>query len=97
MKDIPKLENEAEERAFWEEADSTEYVDWSKAKPASFPNLKPSLKTISLRLPEDVIERYKTLANKSDVPYQSLMKLALAKDIDEKTKQPKRSATKLTR
>ncbi|MFP4231281.1 MAG: BrnA antitoxin family protein, partial [Spirochaetaceae bacterium] len=62
MKDIPQFNNEEEERQFWAEHDSTEYVDWSKAKPAVFPNLKPSTKTISLRLPESMLEELKRLA-----------------------------------
>ncbi|MFP4704494.1 MAG: BrnA antitoxin family protein, partial [Spirochaetaceae bacterium] len=75
MKDIPQFNNEEEERQFWAEHDSTEYVDWSKAKPAVFPNLKPSTKTISLRLPESMLEELKRLADQNDVPYQSLVKV----------------------
>src|ERR1700734_4109591 len=78
LKPIPKFANEAEERAFWESHDTTDYVDWSRAKLVSFPNLKPSTKTISLRLPEDVLNTIRSHANKLDVPYQSLMKLWLA-------------------
>jgi len=73
---------EAEERAFWESNNSTAYVDWSQSQQASFPNLKPSTKTISLRLPEALLERIKTEANKRDVPYQSLIKAWLADDIE---------------
>jgi predicted DNA binding CopG/RHH family protein len=72
MNNIPKFKSEAEEREFWANADSTEYIDWAKARKAVFPDLKPSLKTISLRLPEFMIEELKLLANKRDVPYQSL-------------------------
>ena len=75
---IPAFENEAEERAFWESHDSTNYVDWSKVQPARFPNLKPSSKSISLRLPLDLLERIKIAANKRDVPYQSLIKIWLS-------------------
>jgi len=82
-KKIPKFKNEDEERDFWEEHDSTEYIDWSKAQRAIFPNLKPSTKTISLRLPESMIEELKLLANKRDVPYQSLLKIFLAEKIEE--------------
>ncbi|MFO7870564.1 MAG: BrnA antitoxin family protein [Kiritimatiellia bacterium] len=82
MKTIPKFKTEEGERKFWAKHDSTEYVDWSKAKRAVFPNLKPSTKTISLRLPEPMLEELKLLANKRDVPYQSLLKLFLAERID---------------
>ena len=77
-KKIPDFASEAEERAFWEEHDSTDYVDWNRAKPIEFTQLKPSTKTISLRLPEILLNDIKTLANKQDVPYQSLMKILLA-------------------
>ena len=82
MKDIPKFKNEDEEREFWTEHDSTEFVDWSKAKRGVFPNLKPSTKTISLRLPESMLEELKLLANKNDVPYQSLVKVFLSERIE---------------
>ncbi|MGA7341084.1 MAG: BrnA antitoxin family protein [Terracidiphilus sp.] len=81
-KAIPEFKNEAEEFEFWSStgpgADSTKYVDWSKAKRAKFPNLRPSLRTISVRLPVAMIEDLKILANKRDVPYQSLLKVFLA-------------------
>lgn len=82
-KSIPKFRNEDAERKFWAEQDSTEYLDWSKAKRAIFPNLKPSTRTISLRLPESVLEGLKLLANKRDIPYQSLMKVFLVERIEE--------------
>ncbi len=82
MKKIPKFKSTEEEGKFWAEHDSTEYVDWSKAKRAVFPNLKPSTKTISLRLPQSMIEELKLLANKRDVPYQSLLKVFLAERIE---------------
>ena len=82
MKTIPKFKTEEAERKFWATHDSTEYVDWSKAKPAVFPNLKPSTKTISLRLPQPMLEELKLLANKRDVPYQSLLKVFLSERID---------------
>ena len=81
-KPIPVFKSEAEERAFWESHDSTDYVDWSKAKRVRFPNLKPSTKAISLRLPVDLLERIKIAANRRDVPYQSLIKVWLAERID---------------
>jgi predicted DNA binding CopG/RHH family protein len=80
---IPTFKSEVAERTFWEKHDSSDYVDWSKAEPASFPNLKPSTTTISLRLPDSLLDRIKIEANKRDVPYQSLIKAWLAQDIDE--------------
>ncbi len=81
MKTIPEFENEAEERKFWESHDSTEYLDWSKAKRINLPNLKPSSTSISLRLPNGLLERIKIAANKRDVPYQSLIKTWLAEKV----------------
>ena len=69
---IPAFESEAQERAFWESHDSTDYVDWSKAGRVRFSNLKPSSKAISLRVPLDLLERIKIEANRRDVPYQSI-------------------------
>lgn len=77
-KRIPKFKNEDEEREFWASHDSTNYIDWAKAKDVVMPSLKPTLKTISIRLPEIMIEELKLLANKKDVPYQSLMKMFIA-------------------
>jgi predicted DNA binding CopG/RHH family protein len=82
-KKIPTFENEDEEREFWATHDSTEYLDWAKAKRAVFPNLKPSTKSISLRLPESILASLKMLANKRDVPYQSLLKVFLAEKVEE--------------
>ncbi|MGC3872884.1 BrnA antitoxin family protein [Halomonas sp. GXIMD04776] len=84
LKKMPEFKTEAEEREFWESHDSTEYVDWRRAQPASFPKLKPSTKTISLRLPETLLDRIKIEANKRDMPYQSLIKAWLSEDVDEK-------------
>lgn len=81
MKKIPKFKNEAAERKFWQTHDSTEYLDWSKAQRVSFPNLKPSTQTISIRLPEGLLNRLKSIANKQDVPYQSLIKMFLQNQI----------------
>jgi predicted DNA binding CopG/RHH family protein len=75
---LPHFTSEAEERAFWQEQDSAEYVDWSKAERIRLPNLKPSTTTISLRLPAGMLDELKVLANQRDVPYQSLLKLFLA-------------------
>ena len=80
---IPKFKTEDEERLFWESNDSADYVDWDNAKNIILPNLKPSLKNISIRLPEIMIEELKILANKKDVPYQSLMKIFIAERIDK--------------
>ncbi|WP_048305805.1 BrnA antitoxin family protein [Halomonas sp. PR-M31] len=84
LKKMPEFTTEAEEREFWESHDSTEYVDWSRAQPVSFPKLKPSTKTISLRLPETLLDRIKIEANKRDMPYQSLIKAWLSEDVEEK-------------
>jgi predicted DNA binding CopG/RHH family protein len=81
-KPIPRFRSEEEEQEFWAEHDSTDYVDWSKARRTILPNLKPSTRTISLRLPETMLEELKVLANKRDVPYQSLLKIFLAERID---------------
>jgi len=77
-KQLPKFESEEEERKFWAEHDSTDFVDWAVARRRAFPNLRPTLRTISLRLPESMIGHLKTLANKRDIPYQSLLKQFLA-------------------
>ncbi|MFH1488112.1 MAG: BrnA antitoxin family protein [Pseudomonadota bacterium] len=82
-KTIPEFRNEDEEREFWASHDSTDYLDWSAAKEVLMPNLKPTLKTISIRLPEMMIEELKLLANKRDVPYQSLMKMFLAERVEQ--------------
>jgi predicted DNA binding CopG/RHH family protein len=81
-KKIPKFKNEAEERLFWQQNDSSDYIDWSEAEEAVFSKLKPSTRTISIRLPESMIEELKLLANKRDVPYQSLLKIFLSERID---------------
>jgi len=77
LKPLPKFRTEAAERKFWETHDTTSYVDWSQAKLARFPSLKPSTKSISLRLPLDLLERIRVEANRRDVPYQSLIKVWL--------------------
>ena len=83
MKKIPKFKSEKEENEFWASHDSADYVDWNKGKRAVFPNLRPSLRSISLRLPESMLEELRLLANKRDVPYQSLMKIFLSERIDK--------------
>ena len=82
-KDVPSFKTEDEERDYWASQDSTEHVDWSSARRVIFPNLKPSLKTISVRLPQSMIDQLKVLANRRDVPYQSLMKVFLAERIEQ--------------
>ncbi len=81
-KKIPKFSNEAEERMFWQQTDSSEYIDWDEAEDVLLPNLKPSTRTISIRLPESMIDELKLLANKRDVPYQSLLKMFLSERIN---------------
>jgi predicted DNA binding CopG/RHH family protein len=83
LKPIPQFESEEKEREFWASHDSTEHVDWSRAKPTVFPRLKPTTQTISLRLPEALLEHLKMLANKRDVPYQSLLKVFLAERVEQ--------------
>jgi len=82
-KQIPKFRSEEDERKFWAKSDSTEFIDWESAQKRKFPDLKPSLRTISLRLPVSMIEDLKVLANKRDVPYQSLLKVFLAERLEK--------------
>ena len=82
-KGVPRFKTEDEERDYWASHDSTEHIDWSSARRVIFPNLKPSLKTISIRLPQSMIDQLKVLANRRDVPYQSLMKVFLAERIEQ--------------
>ena len=83
-KEIPHFDNEDEEREFWATHDSTDYIDWDKAeKNLVFPRLKPSTRPVSIRLPESLIAELKMLANKRDIPYQSLMKTFLAEKVRE--------------
>ena len=83
MKPAPEFQSEDEEREFWATHDSTEFIDWRSAARRTFPNLKPTLRTISLRLPVYMIEDLKVLANKRDVPYQSLLKVFLAERLEK--------------
>ncbi len=80
---IPKFRTEEEERNFWSSHDSTEYIDWSKVKDVTLSNLKPSVRSISIRLPEIMIEELKLLAHKKDIPYQSLMKIYISEKMRE--------------
>ena len=87
LKETPTFKSEEEEREFWATHDSTEYVDWDKAEAVVLPKLKPSTKTISLRLPELMLNELRVIANKRDVPYQSLIKMFLKERIDKELKQ----------
>ncbi|TVS11371.1 MAG: hypothetical protein EA417_18145 [Gammaproteobacteria bacterium] len=89
-KRIPTFATEAEERAFWEQQDSTDFVDWSAAERVRLPNLKPSTQAVSMRFPLGLLERIKLEANKRDVPYQSLIKVWLAERLaDETSRKPR--------
>ncbi len=83
LKPIPKFKKEDEEREFWATHDSAEHLDWSKGRKMRFSKLRPSVKSISLRLPEALLERIKILANKHDIPYQSLMKVYLSERVEK--------------
>ena len=85
-KKVPRFESEEKERDFWAEHDSADYVDWSKSERVTFPRLKPSTKTISVRLPEALLDDLRYIANKKDVPYQSLLKIYLAERVEEELK-----------
>jgi predicted DNA binding CopG/RHH family protein len=91
LKKMPTFESENAEREFWDRADSTEYVDWSKARPVRFPNLRPSSTAISIRLPDTLLTELKILANERDVPYQSLLKLYLADRVTVERRRKARS------
>lgn len=80
---IPKFRTEEEEREFWASHDSTEYIDWSKAEKITLSDLKPSVRSISIRLPEIMVEELKLLAHKRDVPYQSLMKIFISERVEK--------------
>ena len=83
IKAIPKFANEQEERRFWEEHDSLEYVDWNQARQVVLPNLRPTTKTISLRLPQHLLDSIKSAAHARDVPYQSLIKVWLQEKLHD--------------
>ena len=87
FKEIPDFKDEEEERAFWATHSSSEYIDWNSAESAILPQLKPSTKTISLRLPESMLDELRLIANKRDVPYQSLIKVFLKERIDQELEQ----------
>lgn len=83
LKTLPQFKNEDEEARFWLTHDSTDYIDWSKASRVAFTNLKPSTKTITIRVPQSLLDDLKIIANKKDVPYQSLVKVYLDKLVKE--------------
>ena len=85
-KRTPKFKNEDEERAFWSEHDSSEYLNWKSAERVLFPNLKPSTRAISLRLSESLLDALRQMANERDVPYQSLIKIFLQERIEQDLK-----------
>ncbi len=90
-KSLPSFGSDDDERAFWASHDSADYVDWSTAVPRSLPNLRPTLRTISIRLPESMLGELKVLANKRDIPYQSLLKQFLAERLQQELAKPTRS------
>ena len=93
QKKIPRFRTEDREREFWASRDSTDYVDWSQARKVTLPNVRPTLKTISLRLPASLLAELKLIANKRDVPYQSLLKTFLAERVrEELVGKPRKSA-----
>ena len=86
LKEIPIFKSEDDEREFWANHDSTDYIDWDRAKSVVMPKLKPTTKTISLRLSGSILDKIRLVANKRDVPYQSLIKIFLTERIDEELK-----------
>ena len=86
LKEIPKHKTEDEEREFWAENDSTGFVDWENSESVIMPNLKPTTRTISLRISASMLDKIRLVANKRDVPYQSLIKSFLQERIDEEFK-----------
>ncbi len=89
LKEIPNFNNETEERKFWTENNSTEFVDWEKAESVILPKLKPTTRTISIRISASMLDKIRLVANKRDVPYQSLIKSFLQERIDEELKPSK--------
>ena len=93
---IPSFRSEREEREFWETHDTADYVDWSQGRMVRFPNLKPTTTTISLRLPAPLLADLKTLANKRDVPYQSLLKVFVAERVAAEQRLPNKRLQRAT-
>ncbi len=88
LKKIPRFKTEEEERRFWAKNDSTDYVDWSKARRAVFPNLTPTTRSVPIRFPIFLIDRLRYLAHKKDIPYQSLVKIFLLEKVQEEMGRP---------
>ena len=86
LRKIPEFKSEDEEHEFWAKHDTVDYIDWRKARFARFPNLRPSTRTISIRLPESMIDQLKILANKRDIPYQSLLKMYVAEGLQKESR-----------
>ncbi len=86
LKEIPILKNEDEEREFWAKEDSTDFIDWDSSESIILPKLKPTTRTISLRISESMLEKIRLIANKRDVPYQSLIKIFLKERLDDELK-----------
>jgi len=95
LKPIPRFDNEVQEQEFWSARDSTDYIDWSMARRVTFGRLKPSTQTISIRLPEALLEDLKLLAHKRDVPYQSLLKIFLAERVAQELRSPSCAPAKI--
>lgn len=89
LKTIPRFKNEDQEREFWADHDATDYFDFGDSINLNLINLKPSTKSVTIRLPESLLYSLKTLANKKDVPYQSLMKIFLAEKVNEEFVNPR--------
>lgn len=89
FKTIPAFKSDEEAGAFWMTHDTTDYLDWSKARRVTFPKLRPSTATISLRLPQSLLNELRTLANERDVPYQSLLKVFLAERVAKERDRPR--------
>lgn len=92
LKEIPTFQSEDEEREFWATQDSTEYINWAEAEAVILPKLKPSTRTISLRLPELMLNELRIIANKRDIPYQSLIKVFLKERIDQELRRESTSS-----
>lgn len=87
LKKIPHFQSEATERKFWLHHDSADYIDWAKVEPLKVPSLRPSTRTISIRLPESLIADLRVLANKQDIPYQSLLKVYVAERVEHELRE----------
>ncbi|MGA9115722.1 MAG: BrnA antitoxin family protein [Bacteroidota bacterium] len=90
---IPKFTSEDDERKFWARRESSDYVDYRRSVQPSFPNLKPTTRTISIRIPESLLDSIRVLANRADVPYQSMMKILLSEKVAEVRRQRRRRPT----